>query len=107
VSDLSDMIINARLSCYSTPEWFDKWYRPSGQMSFLDDTYQDKVIDYEMMNLYIMDRLKTIFKPEGVVETPLPLRNSKSSVLFLLCFAAGNRRGAEIARKIARHLLKG
>jgi len=34
------------------------------------------------------------------------LRNSLNNPLYLLCFAAGNDRGATIAVRIANHILK-
>jgi hypothetical protein len=50
-------------------------------------------------------RLKTIFAK--VAENPLPLRNSTNTPLYLLCFAAGNPKGATTAVKIAQDILKG
>lgn len=47
--------------------------------------------------------LKSVFP--GVAE-PGVLRNSSNCPLYLLCFAAGNEKGAPIALKIANHLLK-
>jgi hypothetical protein len=52
---------------------------------------------------YFNNRLKTIFP--GVAEEPKVLRNSANSPLYLLCFAAGNPKGAPIALRIANHLL--
>ena len=51
------------------------------------------------------DRLKTVFPSNGVAE-PGVLRNSARNPLYLLCFAAGNEKGAPIAVKIANHILK-
>ena len=53
---------------------------------------------------YFVERLKKIFP--GVVEKPGVLRNSTNNPLYLLCFAASNVRGAEVALRIAGHLLK-
>jgi len=58
----------------------------------------------ETVGQYFNERLKTVFA--GVVEAPGILRNSANNPLYLLCFAAGNPRGARIAVKIAEHLLK-
>jgi three-Cys-motif partner protein len=43
----------------------------------------------------------------GVAPQPLALHNSRNVPIYLLCFAAGNRRCAETAVKIANDLLKG
>jgi hypothetical protein len=45
-----------------------------------------------------------VFK--GVANNPLPLYNSKNNPLYLLCFAAGNPKGAPTAVKIAQDILK-
>jgi len=50
-----------------------------------------------------VDRLKTVFTK--VAEKPLPLLNSKHVPLYLLCFAAGNPKGAPTAVKIAQNIL--
>jgi hypothetical protein len=52
---------------------------------------------------YFNDRLKQIFP---AVAEPGVLRNSSNCPLYLLCFAAGNEKGAPIALKIANSLLK-
>ena len=56
------------------------------------------------MERYFIDRLRSIFP--GVAENPLQLRNSKNVPLYLLCFAAGNAKGAPIAVEIAQNVLK-
>ncbi|MEK7269375.1 MAG: three-Cys-motif partner protein TcmP [Planctomycetota bacterium] len=59
----------------------------------------------DVFEQYFINRLKTIFA--GVVEKPGILQNSTNNPLYLLCFAASNKRGAPIALRIANHLLKG
>jgi hypothetical protein len=54
---------------------------------------------------YFVKRLQGVFA--GAVEQPGVLRNSANNPLYLLCFAAGNPRGAPIAIRIANDLLKG
>ena len=54
---------------------------------------------------YFIDRLQSVFN--GVATNPLVLRNSKNVPLYLLCFAAGNQKGAPIAVKIAQEILEG
>ncbi len=41
----------------------------------------------------------------AVSDQPRVLSNSSNSPLYLLCFAAGNEKGAPIALKIANYLL--
>lgn len=53
---------------------------------------------------YFNERLKTIFA--GVVDEPGILRNSANNPLYLFCFAAENERGAPVALRFAKHLLK-
>jgi hypothetical protein len=48
--------------------------------------------------------LKTVFAQ--VVPNPLILTNSKGVPIYLLCFAAGNPKGAPTAVKIAKDILK-
>jgi hypothetical protein len=43
---------------------------------------------------------------EGVARNPLLLVNSKNTPLYLLCFAAANKKGAKTAIKIAQDILK-
>ena len=49
------------------------------------------------------ERLKAVFA--AVAEQPRVLANSTNCPLYLLCFAAGNLKGAPIALRIANHLL--
>ena len=51
-----------------------------------------------------MKRLKTVFAQ--VAPNPLILTNSKEVPIYLLCFAAGNPKGAPTAVKIAKDILK-
>ena len=56
----------------------------------------------EKIQTFIEERLKSCFV--GIAEG-LILRNSKSSPLYLLCFAAANEQGAKTAIKIAKQIL--
>lgn len=90
---------------FGTDEWQQKFYRPKQQPGLFDEgTEQEKGADHESIKAYFVDRLQGIF--EKVAPNPLTQRNSKNSPLFLLCFAAGNKKGAPTAIKIAQHLLK-
>jgi hypothetical protein len=67
---------------------------------------QEHVVKASMDTIgrYFVERLKKIFP--GVAEEPGVLRNSTNNPLYLLCFAASNKRGAEPALRIAGYLLK-
>lgn len=52
---------------------------------------------------YFLKRLESVFA--RVAENPLPLRNSKNSLMYLLCFAAGNP-NAPKALQIAEDILE-
>lgn len=88
-----------------TTEWSKELYRVEKSLD-LFGTEADHTVkaSLEVIGRYFNDRLKTIFV--GVAEEPAVLRNSKGSPLYLLCFAAGNEKGAAIALKIAEHILR-
>jgi three-Cys-motif partner protein len=88
-----------------TEDWYDEFYKlEKVQTLFGDD--QEKVIKASMdvIGQYFIKRLKSVFA--GVVDEPGVLRNSRNNPLYLLCFAAANKRGAPIAKKIATSLLR-
>jgi three-Cys-motif partner protein len=88
-----------------TEDWYDEFYRVEKVKNLFGDG-QERVIKASMdvIGRYFIERLNTIF--EGVVEQPGVLRNSRNSPLYLFCFAAGNKRGATVAKKIASSLLR-
>jgi three-Cys-motif partner protein len=86
-------------------EWKDVFYqRKINQTLFGDEEVQIKDTDFDRIGEFFVKRLKTIFT--SVAENPLPLRNSRNVPLYLLCFAAGNPKGAPTAIKIAQHILR-
>jgi three-Cys-motif partner protein len=86
-------------------DWYDKFYRVQSEPT-LFGANEDHVVKAttETIGRYFVDRLREVFP--GVAEEPGVLRNSTGCPLYLLCFAAANRRGAEPALRIANHLLK-
>lgn len=88
-----------------TTDWYDAFYKVE-QAPTLFDSAETKVVKAttEVIGRYFHDRLSSIF--EAVAPTPRVLSNSSNCPLYLLCFAAGNRRGAPIALRIAEHLLR-
>jgi len=91
---------------FGTPTWRDEFYpRQETQTLFGPEVTQQKEADFDRIGRFFVARLKTIFAK--VAENPLPLRNSTNTPLYLLCFAAGNPKGATTAVKIAQDILKG
>jgi three-Cys-motif partner protein len=89
---------------FGTAEWRDHFYKTEKVQSLFGS--EDVVRrDATVMNVqrFIEGRLKTAF---AAVAPSLVLKNSKSSPLFALCFAAANERGAPTALKIAKSILK-
>ena len=68
------------------------------------ELYQtERCVVSEEIGEYFLERMRTIFA--GVSEKPLILKNSKNSPLFMLCFAAGNKKGSVTALKIANSII--
>ena len=86
-----------------TTDWYDAFYRVEPENTLFG--VEDRLIkaSTETIGQYFVDRLRGIFA--GVADHPKVLRNSTNCPLYLLCFAAGNARGARVALKIANHLL--
>ena len=88
-----------------TEEWYEELYRFESTPTLFGGEVERVVkASTETIGRYFNNRLKSIFA--AVAEEPKVLRNSANSPLYLLCFAAGNPRGAPIALRIANHLLK-
>jgi three-Cys-motif partner protein len=89
-----------------TTDWYDVFYEtiPTPTL-FGNEMVTQKKGDFKLIEQYFVKRLQTIFTQ--VADNPLPLYNSKNNPLYLLCFAAGNPKGAPTAVKIAQHILKG
>ena len=88
-----------------TKSWFDEFYAAEAATNLFGDdaTRIVKKATTETIGRYFVDRLRTVFT--AVADAPLVLTNSRGCPLYLLCFAAGNPRGAPIALKIANYLL--
>ena len=89
---------------FGTPDWYDTFYETvSNPTLFGEETVTRKTSDFRSITQYFVERLQTMFT--RVANNPLPLYNSKNNPLYLLCFAAGNPKGAPIAVRIAQHIL--
>jgi three-Cys-motif partner protein len=88
-----------------TADWQAAFYpRHDEATLFGVQSVQRKDVNWDEIGTFFVARLKTIFCK--VATSPLPLRNSTRTPIYLLCFAAGNPKGAPIAVKIAQHILK-
>lgn len=91
---------------FGTEEWRDRFYRRTETRDLFGATlsFVEKDADFESIGSYFLERLRTVF--EAVADRTLPLRNSKGTPIFLLCFAAGNAKGAPTAVKIANGIME-
>jgi three-Cys-motif partner protein len=87
-----------------TTDWYEEFYRVERTTDLFGNDVEFVVkASVETIGAYFVRRLKSVFVD---VAEPRVLRNSRGNPLYLLCFAAGNKNGAPIAMRIARHLLK-
>jgi three-Cys-motif partner protein len=86
-----------------TDDWKSFYTRRREATLFGDEEVQIKEADFDKIGRFFVARLKTVFTK--VAENPLALRNSRNVPLYLLCFAAGNPKGAPTAVRIAQSIL--
>jgi three-Cys-motif partner protein len=93
---------------FGTEAWRETFYCAPDQPSIFEDLQEEegllKSASLQAIGEFFVDRLRTVFA--GVAPNPLSLRNSRNVPIYLLCFAAGNPRGAPTAVRIAHHLLR-
>lgn len=90
---------------FGTDEWREAFYKPRAQGTLFGiEEGVTKDADFDAISKFFVERLKSIFT--SVAENPLPLRNSHNTPIYLLCFAAGNPKGATTALKIAQDILR-
>ena len=90
---------------FGTHDWHDRFYQKNVTADFFDDIETlTRDAPEEKINAFIHERLGSAFFK---VAKGLVLRNTKSSPLYLLCFAASNERGAPVAIRIAQSILEG
>ena len=88
---------------FGNPDWRKVFY-PLTEMPLTQEKNRQKAEDiYTEIGTYYIKRLQSVFA--GVADNPLFLYNSKNSLLYVLCFAAGNPIGASIAVNIAQYIL--
>jgi three-Cys-motif partner protein len=89
---------------FGTEAWKEAFYRAPKQGTLFGAAEMlEKDADFDTIGAFFVQRLEAIFAQ--VVTKPLPLRNTKNVPIYLLCFAAGNSKGAPIAVKIAGYIL--
>ena len=90
---------------FGNEEWKQEFYPKKKERTlFGDEETERKEADFARIGRFFGKRLKTIFAQ--VAPNPLILNNSKGVPIYLLCFAAGNPKGAPTAVKIAKDILK-
>jgi hypothetical protein len=86
-------------------DWFDAFYKVEPLLTlFGGEEQRVEKASIEVIDRYFNDRLKTVFA--GVAGGADGAEKSANCPLYLLCFAAGNAKGAPIAVRIANYLLK-
>ena len=90
---------------FGRDDWFDEFYQLPRQGSLFNEEGEMEKRDDILAEIeqYFLKRLESVFA--RVAENPLPLRNSNNSLMYLLCFAAGNPK-APSALEIAEDILK-
>lgn len=89
---------------FGTPNWKEEFYELVEQDDLFGRSVEYSKKPIERIGQYFNDRLAGEFA--DVLPSPGILRNNSGHPLFLLCFAAGNAKGAPIALRIAKHLVK-
>ena len=90
---------------FGTTDWYDTFYEIVSSPTL----FGEEMVTQKNKRLPVN---RAIFRPTptdcvyGVANNPLPLYNSKNNPLYLLCFAAGNPKGAPTAVKIAQDILR-
>jgi three-Cys-motif partner protein len=93
-------------SLFGTSAWQTEFYRENTTQTDLfggEHTRVERDADATKIEAFIHARLDASFEKTA---KGLVLENSRSSPLYLLCFAASNPRGATTAVKIAQDILK-
>ncbi|MDE0681279.1 MAG: three-Cys-motif partner protein TcmP [Candidatus Poribacteria bacterium] len=90
---------------FGRDDWFDEFYQLARQRSLFNEEDELEKRDNILAEIeqYFLKCLDSVFAM--VAKNPLPLRNSKNSLMYLLCFAAGNP-NAPKALKIAEEILE-
>jgi three-Cys-motif partner protein len=89
---------------FGTNDWEQEFYRSNTELTLFGPTeVKEKIATFDGIKEYLLRRLKAEFA--GVAKNPLVLVSDNNSPLYLLCFAAANKRGASLAIRIAEYIL--
>lgn len=90
---------------FGTPDWRTRFYKVETTMDLFGEKNKTvrRTADTASIGAFIHDRLAKVF---ARVAKGKVLRNSRQSPLYMLCFAASNQRGADLAMKIAQDILR-
>ena len=83
--------------------WYNSLYQSTEQLPLFGEQSLERSGGHKKVTDLYRQRLNAVF--EKVAPARI-LRNSKNAPLFALYFAASNKKGADIAVRIADHLLK-
>lgn len=86
-----------------TKDWEQAFYRAQAESGLFEDEERLVKAKIEVISEYFLNRLRSVFI--AVSPHPRTLMNSANCPLYLLCFAASNKNGANLALKIANDLL--
>jgi three-Cys-motif partner protein len=102
--DMDEKWANRLDALFGTPEWRTRFYSTRTEHTLFGQI-ENVERDATEQNIqgFIEERLNACFV---AVARSRILRNSKSSPLFALCFAASNEKGAKPALKIAQYILE-
>ena len=102
--DIPETLQKQLNTVFGSSDWKKHFYQESQQLDlFGENSKIEKVASFESIKDFYLEKLRTAFP--GVANNPLPLKNSKGSTLFYLCFAVSNRKGKRPALSIAQHIL--
>lgn len=90
---------------FGKDEWKEHFYsvvRTDTLFGAEDEVTRD--VDYKRISDFFVTRLKSVFA--DAIESPIVLKNSRGTPLYLLCFAVGNPKGAPTAIKIAKSIAR-
>ncbi len=91
---------------WGTEDWRNEFYKKRRESGLFEQIESERRFGgIEQIGEFFLSRLRTIFA--GVAPNPRLLLNSGGQPIYLLCFAAGNEKGAKTAVRIATDLLKG
>jgi three-Cys-motif partner protein len=91
---------------FGVQDWENAFYHPQTTQDMFSEAPAAEVkdADWDMIGGFFLDRLRTIFA--GVAPRTKVLYNSCGNPMYLLCFAAGNPKGAKTAIDIADYLMQ-